>query len=75
MECPGGKINMAAVSAKRSIKHEDAKKITIVKEVWCPVLICDFMHSFLFAFNDQFDKLYQTLETVFHQVSKHLEVG
>ena len=33
-------------------------------------------YSFVFSvFNDQFEKLYQTLERGFYQVSEHLEVG
>ena len=35
----------------------------------------DFYSFVSSSFNDQFEKLYQTLERVFHQVSKHLELG
>ena len=62
------------------IIHEDkTKEITSVKEVW----ICDpnyhkIRRSFALIFSKNcqcFEKLYQTLESVFHQISKHFEVG
>ena len=62
------------------IIHEDkTKEITTVKEVW----ICDpnyhkIRRSFALIFSKNyqcFEKLYQTLERVFHQISKHFEAG
>ena len=61
------------------IHDEKTKEITTVKEVG----ICDpnyhkIWRSFALIFfkNYQcFEKLYQTLERVFHQISKHFEVG
>ena len=62
------------------IIHEAKKKeITTVKEVW----ICDpnyhkIRRSFALIFSKNyqcFEKLYQTLERVFHQISKHFEAG
>ena len=61
------------------IHEEKTKEITTVKEVW----ICDpnyhkIRRSFALIFSKNyqcFEKLYQTLERVFHQVSKHFEVG
>ena len=50
------------------IHEETIKEITTVKEVW----ICDpnyILELFMF------EKLYQTLERVFHQISKQFEVG
>ena len=51
-------------------------EITTVKDVG---ISCLNLHrfwrfySFVFsAFNDQFEKLHQTLETVLHQVSEHI---
>ena len=61
------------------IHEEKTKEITTVKEVW----ICDpnyhkIRRSFALIFSKNyqcFEKLYQTLERVFHQISKHFEVG
>ena len=61
------------------IHDEKTKEITTVKEVW----ICDpnyhkIQRSFALIFSKNyecFEKLYQTLERVFHQISKHFEVG
>ena len=61
------------------IHKEKTKEITTVKEVW----ICDPNYHkirgslpLIFSKNYQcFEKLYQTLERVFHQISKHFEVG
>ena len=61
------------------IHEEKTKEITTVKEVW----ICDpnyhkMRRSFALIFSKNyqcFEKLYQTLERVFHQISKHFEVG
>ena len=62
------------------IHEEKTKEITTVKEeVW----ICDpkyhrIRRSFAFFFSKSyqcFEKLYQTLERVFHQISKNFEVG
>ena len=60
-------------------EKEKTKEITTVKEVW----ICDpnyhkIRRSFALIFSKNyqcFEKLYQTLERVFHQISKHFEVG
>ena len=61
-------------------KHgEKTKEIATVKEVW----ICDPNYhkiprgfALIFSKNYQgFEKLYQTLERVFHQISKHFEAG
>ena len=61
------------------IHEEKTKEITTVKEVW----ICDpnyhkIRRSFALIFSKNyqcFEKLYQTLERVFHQISKHFEAG
>ena len=61
------------------IHEEKTKEITTVKEVW----ICDpnyhkIQRSFALIFSKNyqcFEKLYQTLERVFHQISKHFEAG
>ena len=61
------------------IHEEKTKEITTVKEVW----ICDpnyhkIRRSFALIFSKNyqyFEKLYQTLERVFHQIYKHFEVG
>ena len=61
------------------IHEEKTKEITTVKEVW----ICDpnyhkVRRSFALIFSKNyqcFEKLYQTLERVFHQISKHFEAG
>ena len=61
------------------IHEEKTKEITTVKEVW----ICDpnyhkIRRSFALIFSKNYqclEKLYQTLERVFHQISKHFEVG
>ena len=59
-----------SISQTLIIHDENTKKITDVKKV---LISCRNLHglwqfhSFVFsAFNDQFEKLYQTLETVFH---------
>ena len=61
------------------IHKEKTKEITTVTVVWIPGLS---QHKILraFALNfsknyEWFEKPYQKLERVFHQVSKHLEVG
>ena len=50
-----------------------------MKEVGIPGLnlhrFWQFYFFVFFVFTDHFDKLYRTLERVFHQVSKHLEMG
>ena len=50
-----------------------------MKEVWLPGLslqrFWQFYSFVLSIFNDQFEKLYQTLTGESHQVSKHLEVA
>jgi len=61
------------------IHEEKTKEITTVKEVW----ICDpnyhkiqWTFALIFSKNYQcFEKLYQTLERVFHLISGHFEVG
>ena len=61
------------------IHEEKTREITTVKEVW----ICDpnyhkIRRSFALIFSKNyqcFEKLYQTLERVFHQISKHFEAG
>ena len=61
------------------IHEEKTKEITTVKEVW----ICDpnyhkIRRSFALIFSKNyqcFEKLYQTLQIVFHQISKHFEAG
>ena len=60
------------------IHDKNTKELTTVKKV---LISCLNLHrfgqfySFVFsAFNNQLEKLYQTLERVFHQVFKHLEV-
>ena len=53
------------------IHDENTKEITTAKEVWITVLICIDFAILLFvfsAFNDQFQKLYQTLEQLFYQI-------
>ena len=61
------------------IHEEKTKEITTVKEVWiCHPNYHKIRRSFALIFfkNYQcFEKLYQTLKRVFHQVSKHFEVG
>ena len=72
-------ITPNAFSKSLIIHDENTKEITTVKEVLISCLNLHRFwqfHSFGFSsFNDQFEKLYQTLETVFLQVSKRLEVG
>ena len=61
------------------IHEEKTKEITSVKEVW----ICDpnyhkIRRTFALNFSKNYEylaKLNQTLEIVFHQISKHFEVG
>ena len=61
------------------IHEEKTKEITTVKQVW----ICDpnyhkIRRSFALIFSKNyqcFEKLYQTRGRVFHQISKHFEVG
>ena len=68
-----------AFSNSLIIHDEKTKEITTVKEVW----ICDpnyhkIRRSFALIFfknYECFEKIYQTLERVFHQISKHFEVG
>ena len=62
-----------------TIHKEETTEITIVIVVWIPDLN---QHKILqtFALNlpknyERFEQPYQKLERVFHQVSKHLEVG
>ena len=53
------------------------KKITIVKEVWIPGLNKHRCWRFYFSVYSlvfvSIEKIYQTLETMFHRISKHLE--
>ena len=61
------------------ILDENTKEITTVKKVWVRGLNLHklwLLYFFVFsAFNDQFEKLYQTLQRAFHQVSNHFEAG
>ena len=57
------------------IHQVKTKEITTVK-VWIPVLISIDFDDFTYPFTPEFfsiEKIYQTLETVFHRLSKHLE--
>ena len=53
------------------------KEITTVKEVWIPGLNWHRFLRFYFTVYSlgfvSIEKIYQTLETVFHRLSKHLE--
>ena len=61
------------------IHEEKQNEITTVKEIW----ICDPINHKIrgyFALNFPknyhcLEKLYQTLEIVFHQISKHFKIG
>ena len=68
---------MSNFSNSLIIHDENPKEITTVKEVGIPGLnLHRFwrLSSFVFSvFNEQFEKLYQTLERMFHQVFKHLK--
>ena len=59
------------------IHQVKTKKITTVKEVWIPCLNKHRFWRFYFSVYSSvlvsFEKLYQTLQTVFHRLSKHLE--
>ena len=71
--------NYITFSNSLIIHEEKTKEITTVKEVW----ICDpnyhkIRRSFALIFSKNyqcFEKLYQTRGRVFHQISKHFEVG
>ena len=61
------------------IHQEKSKKITMVTVVWIcdpnyhkilPTLALNFSKNYC-----SFEKAYQTLESVFHEISKHWEVG
>ena len=60
------------------IYQDRTKKITTVKEVWIPGLNWHRFWRFYFSVYSlvfvSIEKIYQTLETVFHRLSKHLEV-
>ena len=72
-------LNKNIIFSNLQIIHdENTREITTVTEV---LISCLYLHRFFFdfipspvfsAFNDQFEKLYQTLKTVFDQVFKHL---
>ena len=58
------------------IHRAETKKIITVMEVWIPVLISidlRFYFSVLSLVFVSIQKIYQTLETMFHWLSKHLE--
>ena len=61
------------------IHKEKTKEITTVTVVWIPDLnYHKILRTFASNFSknyEWFEKPYQKLERVFHQVSKHLEVG
>ena len=61
------------------IHKEKTKEITTAKEVWiCDPNYLEIRRSFglIFSKNYQcFEKLYQTLKRVFHQISKYFKVG
>ena len=56
----------------------ETKKITTMKDVWIPALnwLAQILTIFFSIYSLVFvsiEKIYQTLETVFHRISKHLE--
>ena len=60
-------VNEQRLSNSLIIHREKAKEITTVKEVWkCGIVVKFGLRSY---------SVYQTLKRVFHQISKHLEVG
>ena len=73
-------VQLSSNLSKSLIIHDqNTQKITTVKEVWIPGhnlhRFWRFYSTVFSAFNDQCERLFQTLERVFHKVSKHLEVG
>ena len=62
------------------ILHQEVKtkKITTVEEVWIPSLTISIdFDDFTSVYSSGFvsiEKIYQTLKTVFHRLSKHLEL-
>ena len=74
-----GRICHVTITFSNSlILHQvTTKKITILKEVWIPGLAWHrFWRFYIYIWSLVFvsiEKIYQTLETVFHWLSKHLE--
>ena len=74
-----GELQETLFSNSSTIHQEKTKKITTVTVVWIcdpnyhkilPTLALNFSKNYC-----SFEKPYQTLESVFHQISKHLEVA
>ena len=73
-------ICLSVTFSNSLIVHEEkTKEIITVKEIWiCNPNYHKIRWTFALNFSKSyscFEKLYQTLERVFHQISKHFEVG